>query len=196
MDPKFKLITKTFGEEKFKFNESLKYHTVLKTGGPAKLFFVAFTQQEIVKLVSLCQELDVAYFVVGTGSKVMISDVGFDGLVIKNRTRNIQTISVKGKVSRGGIGVDEAVIEADSGISIAKFVEYLEANNLASSEFINLPGSIGGNLFISKILQNRAKSIKVLDSNLEVEEIQPSELSLRKHIILSAIFKIKSKHMQ
>lgn len=193
MDEKLKIIAKTFGEEKFKYNELLKYHTSLKAGGAAKLLFIAFTQDEIIKIVQICKDLEVPFFIFGTGSKMMISDSGFEGVVIKNRTRNIQTVSVKGKVKRDGIDVEEAMVEVESGVGTLKFIEYLEKNNLAIAEFTGIPGSIGGNIFINKTLQSKAKSIKVLDQNVEVEEMQPFELSLRKHIVLSAIFKIKSK---
>lgn len=193
MDEKLRIIAKTFGEEKFKFDEDLKYHTALKKGGFAGLFFVSFSQKELIKLVTVCNELYVPYVVIGTGSKAIFLDKDFNGLVIKNRTRDINTISVKGKVTRAGIGVEEAVLEVDSGVSIDKLVEYLDKEKLSSEEFKDIPGTIGGNIFVSEILQNRAKSIKVLDLNLEVEQIQPSELSLRNHIVLSVILKIKAR---
>lgn len=193
MEDKLKIIAKTFGEEKFKFGEILKYHTILKTDGSAGLFFVSFTQKEIIKLVTICNELNVPFVIIGMGSKIVFPDKGFNGLVIKNRTRDMDTISVKGKVTRKGIGVEEAVLEVDSGVSIEKFIDYLDKEKLVSLEFKDIHGTIGGNIFVSEILQNRVKSIKVLDLNLDVERIQPSELSLRKHIVLSVIFKIKTK---
>lgn len=193
MDSKYKLIIDSFGKERFKFDEPLKNYTALGVGGPAGLFFIAFTAQELVKIISLCRELSLPYFLFGTGSKIMISDLGFDGLVIKNRTKNIQTISVKGKVTKSGIGVEEAVVEVESGLTLQKWVEYLNAQNLETREFSDMQGSIGGHLFISKSLQNHTKSIKVLDQNSEILQIDVENLSPRKHIIISAIFKIKAK---
>lgn len=193
MDNKFKLIVDSFGKDRFKFNEPLKNHTYSGFGGPAKVFFIAFTTRELIKIISMCRQLDLPFFLFGSGSKIMISDLGFDGLVIKNRTKRVQTLSVKGKVTKFGIGVEEAAIEAESGLSIKKWVEYLNAQNLESLEFMNLPGTIGGNLFLSKFLQNRTKSIKVLDSESEIIEIAAENLILRKHIIISAVFKIRAK---
>lgn len=193
MDSKFKLIIDLFGREKFKFNEPLKNYTALGVGGPAKLFFVAFSLQELIKIVKMCRELSLPLFIFGTGSKMMISDVGYDGLVIKNRTHQIQTISVKGRATRFGIGVEEALVEADSGVSISKFCEYLQSQNLDSSLFKNIPGSIGGNLLINRFLQSKAKSIKVLDQTSEIDEISAMSLKVNKQIILSAVFKIKAK---
>lgn len=190
---KYKLIVDSFGKERFKFNEPIKDYAALGVGGPAKLFFIAFTDTELVKIVDMCRQLKVRFFLFGTGSKIMISDNGFDGLVIKNRTKDIQTISVKGKVTKFGIGVDEALVEVESGVSISRFIEYLDSQGLQSLEFAGISGSIGGSLFLSKFLQNRIKSIKVLDRESEIRKINIESLSLREHIILSAVFKIKAK---
>lgn len=190
---KYKLIISSFGKDRFKFNEDIKNHTVLNIGGPAEVFFIAFTTSELVKIINMCWELELPFFLLGTGSKVMLSDYGYSGLVIKNRTKNIQTISVKGKVTKYGIGVEEALIEVDSGVSLNKFAQYLESQNLVSDGFLDLPGSIGGNLFMNAFLQNKAKSIKVLTQSEDIEQILPHNLALKKHIILSAVFKIKAK---
>ena len=108
MDNKYKLIVDYFGKDRFKFNEPLKAYTSLNVGGPVTILFIAFTPTELIKIIKMCRELKLIYFIFGTGSKIMISDNGFEGLVIKNRTKNIQTISVKGKVSKLGIGIEEA----------------------------------------------------------------------------------------
>ncbi len=189
---KYKLIIDTIGAERFKFNEPIKNYTEYAVGGPAKIFFVAFTIRELVKIITMCRELKLEYFLFGTGSKIMISDVGFDGLVIKNRTKNIQTLSVKGKVSKLGIGIEEALVEVDSGVSIKKFIEMLDSQRLQTDVFANMPGSIGGNLFFSNFLQRSAKSIKVLDLKSNIWDIYPNELSIKKHIILSSVFRIKA----
>lgn len=193
MDSKYKLIVDTLGKDRFKFNEPLKDYTVSGIGGSARLFFIAFTERELVNIVGMCRQLKVPYFLFGTGSKIMISDLGFNGLVIKNRTKSILTVSVKGKVTKIGIGVDEAIIEVESGVSIKRWVEYLDSQGLESLGFENIPGSIGGNLFLNRFLQNHTKSIKVLDLQSEVRRINIENLSLKKHIIISAVFKVKAK---
>lgn len=193
MDSKFKLIINSFGQDRFKSNEEVKNYTALNIGGPAKLFFIAFTVSELIKIINMCRELKVPYLLIGTGSKVMLSDHGFSGLVIKNRTKNIQTVSVKGKVTKFGIGVEEALVEVESGVSMNKFVEFLDSQNLASDGLKNVPGSIGGNLFMNAFLQSKAKSIKVLTQSEDIDQIASGLLNLKKHIVISAIFKIKAK---
>lgn len=193
MDTKIKLLVDTFGKDKFKLKEPLVDYTELKVGGPAEAFFVAVTQQELIRLVGMCQQLKLPCLVFGSGSKMMISDHGFSGLVIKNRTRNIKIISIKGKVSKGGIGVDEALVEVESGVSMNSLVEFLDSQGLRSGEFVSLPGTVGGNLFINKSLQDKTEKVVVLNKNLRVEQILVGTLNLNKQIILSVILKIKAK---
>lgn len=195
MDEKFKLIVDSFGKDRFKFNEPLKDYTVLASAGAAKIFFIAFTTQELIKIIKMCRQLRLPFFIFGTGSKIMISDAGYEGLVIKNRTKNIQTVSVKGQVTKFGIGVKEALIEVDSGVSIAKFCEYLDSQSLADNGFKGIPGSIGGNLFLNRFLQSQVKSIKVLDQTSGIDEISAKSLNLKKDIVLSAVVKVSAKNL-
>ncbi len=191
MDNQLKLISDSLGGEKIKFDEMVSDHTALKLGGPAKLFFVATTQTEIKKIVGMARELKVPFLIFGSGSKMIVSEYGFDGVVIKNRTRNIVVVGVKGKVLKKGIGVDEVSVEVESGVFISDLVEFLKKQSLNTSQIDNLSGTVGGNLFTSISLQERVQKIKVLRED-ELEEINPEELSLGRHIILSSVFKFKS----
>lgn len=195
MDSKYKLIVDSFGKDRFKSNEPLKDYTSSCLGGPAKLFFIAFTTAELTKIIGMCRDLHLPYFLFGTGSKILISDLGIEGLVIKNRTKNIQTVSVKGKVTKYGIGVDEALVEVESGVSMKKWGEYLNSHGLEEVVFNGTPGSIGGNLFVNRFLQNHVKSIKVLDSKSDIVQINVETLRLKEHIIISAVFRIKAKKL-
>lgn len=197
MDNKLKLIINLFGEDRFKFVELLSYHTFLKLGGPAKLFFPAFTQEEIVKIVLSCRDLKIPYIFYGTGSKIMFSNQGFNGVVIQNRTKKIEILSIKGKVSKSegsiGVGVDQGVLEIESGVSMNKLVEFLEAHGFVSNEFTAMPGSIGGNLFLNGSLQQRSENIRILNSDGNTDIISAHDLSIRAHIVLSVALKVKAK---
>lgn len=193
MKDKLSIIIDSFGKEKFKVEESLLYYTASKVDIKANALFVAFRIQELIKIICACRDLSVPFLIFGTGSKIILEGKVFEGLVIKNRTRDIKTVSIKGKVGRGGIGVEEAMVEVDSGVSINKFSEYVLTNGLSQDEFMGITGSFGGNIFINEILQNRTKSIKVLDQNSSVEEISVNQLALSKHIVLSLILKVEAK---
>lgn len=193
MENKLKLISDVFGREKFIIDELVANHTTLSIGGSARLFFVATSPRELVRIVTEARKLKIPFLILGSGSKIIISDNGFNGLVIKNRTKNIAVVGVKGRASIKGVGVEEALVEIDSGVSIASLIEFLEKQGLRSAEFLGIAGTLGGNLFINSNLQSKVKNIKVMNQEAEEEEINVRDLSLRKHIILSAVLNFKSK---
>jgi len=190
MDSKLKLIVDSFGDSKVKLDEPLKDHTLLQVGGKASLFFVAFSNREIIKIEEMARDLKIPLFIFGTGSKIMMES-GFRGVVIKNRTSNIQVVGVKGKVSRAGMGVAEAVVEVDAGVSLNKLSEFLDSQKLQSGGIKNVPGTVGGNLFLNRFLRDSVKMVKAIEEG-STEEIKIESLNLRKHVILSVVFNFKA----
>lgn len=188
-----KLIADAFGTDKVKLDEPLSEHMATQLGGPAKLFFVAIHPNEIIRMVIMARSLKIPILIFGTGSKMMISDGGFDGVAIKNRTSKISIIGVKGKVNKAGVGVDEAMVEVESGVPISKLIEFLDNQGLDSNQLRNIPGTIGGNLTLSQILLDLVQKIKVLDNDNDAVEVEKNNLSLRRHIILSVVFKFRTK---
>lgn len=191
MDEKVKLISDSFGSDKVKLNEPISEHTALHLGGPAKLFFVATHIREIVRMAELSKSLKIPVIVFGTGSKMIISDKGFDGVIIKNRTAGIVVVGVKGKVGKAGIGVSEAMVEVESGVSISKLIEFLKKQGLNTDSLTGITGSLGGNLFLTKALLDQTQKIKIIDETGEITEIPKEDLSLQRHIILSAVLKFR-----
>lgn len=182
----------SFGRERIQFNESLSYHTALGLTATADAFFIATSKKELVEAIKLARSLKIPFTLIGTGSKVVLPNERFQGLVIRNATKNIKIVSIKGKIGRGGIGVDYAHVEADSGLGIKKLVDFLDKQGLISLGFEDMPGSLGGNLFSSHFLQGKTESTEVLNEYSEITKKSINNLGIKKDIILSAVLKIKA----
>jgi len=65
-------------------NEPLAGHTTYGVGGPAKQFASVKSEDELREALDYAQKNNLRVVVLGGGSNVLISDEGFDGLVIKN----------------------------------------------------------------------------------------------------------------
>jgi len=68
---------------KFKKNVLLRNYTTFRIGGPAKYFSVAKNKEELIEAIKLAKKLKLPFFILGGGSNVLVSDKGFNGLVIK-----------------------------------------------------------------------------------------------------------------
>ena len=61
----------------------LKDYTTFQIGGPAKYFFIAETNEDLIKAVKIAKKLKLPIFILGGGSNILVSDKGFNGLVIR-----------------------------------------------------------------------------------------------------------------
>ncbi|MDP9863339.1 MULTISPECIES: UDP-N-acetylmuramate dehydrogenase [Streptosporangium] len=94
-------------------------YTTLGLGGPARAFVAAGSAEEIVELVAGADQAGEPVLVLGGGSNLVVSDEGFDGLVVRVGSRGIEVDGDRFTVQAGedwdGL-VARAVAEGRSGI--------------------------------------------------------------------------------
>lgn len=73
----------------YKENISLYPYTHFKTGGPARYFFSVNKPEDIVEAVAYAREKELPWFALGGGSNVLVSDNGFNGVVVKNEITGV-----------------------------------------------------------------------------------------------------------
>lgn len=114
-----------------KKNEPLSKHTTFGIGGPADWFYEAKTREEFVKAVETAKKFKIPYFITGGGSNLLVSDLGFRGLVIKVKTF--------------GCRVKNKLLSAEAGTPTAYVLNTALKNDLTGLEFLSgVPGTIGG----------------------------------------------------
>src|SRR5688500_9034321 len=64
--------------------------TTFRIGGPADLFYTAYTADELARAILAARETGIPHFILGLGANVLIGDGGFRGLVIHNRARQFE----------------------------------------------------------------------------------------------------------
>jgi len=193
MDDKFKLLTSELGESRIKRDIDVTEFLQNRLGGVALFSYIATTEKELIKAINLCRELKINFLIIGSGSKITIPENGFWGLVIKNRADNLKIFGIKGKVSKSGLGVEEALIEAGSGVSLKRLNEYVKSQGLGGLEgFENSLNTLGGSFYITPELKQKSQQLKILNSHGQIQLKQENEIS-REDIILSVVFKLKAK---
>ena len=114
------------------FNDiSLAPHTTLGIGGPARWFIEAENEDDIVEAAKWTREHQAELFVLGGGSNLLVSDEGFNGLVVHVCLKGIER---QGELFRCGAGEDW-----DGFVSLAVKQECAGIECLAG-----IPGTVGG----------------------------------------------------
>lgn len=192
MATNYQLLESVLGENRLKYSHDLSEH--LRVGGVAEAFFIAADTRELLKAVEVCRELKIGFLIIGQGTKVAVAEDGFKGLVIKNRSDKLKIFGIKGRVSKEGIGVEEALIEAESGVSLNSLVEFASRQGLGGLEDLNeCVGTVGGTISVNPTMREKSTQVKVLNDVGDIEEKDVFELE-RGDIIISVIFKLKSKN--
>jgi UDP-N-acetylmuramate dehydrogenase len=119
-------------------NKPLASFTTFGVGGPARWFISATTEDQVAEAAAWARETGIKLFVLGGGSNLLVSDAGFDGLVLHVRLRGIATAEDP-NVSA------QRVYRAAAGEGWDAFVQLVVDDNCAGIECLaGIPGTIGG----------------------------------------------------
>ena len=126
----------TLIKQKIKENIELKNFTTLKIGGLARFFISAETEQDVIEAVAFAEENELEIFILGGGSNVLVSDNGFDGLVLQINLRGIEIVKED---------EEKVMISAGAGEDWDEFTAFCIGKNLAGIECLSgIPGFVGG----------------------------------------------------
>ena len=201
------------GERRVLTQEPLSKYSSFRIGGPSDLFYRAQTRNEIIDAVRLAYQLKIPFFVIGGGTNLLISDLGFRGLIIKNDTSNIKIIGIKGSnkvsVKNNKVITRQIYIECDSGVPVNRLVRFALDQSIGGLEmFIGQPGTVGGAVYINahnvksgSYFSDHMTGAKILHQNGREEEVDKeyfhfgydnSILQKNKKLVLSVILKLET----
>lgn len=150
---------------KIKENIILAQYTTLKIGGAARFFCEAKDEKEIMEALKFAQEKSLSVFVLGGGSNILVSDKGFDGVVIR--------------IMNYGLGIRNTNIECGAGALLSKIVSESVKAGLTGLEWAaGIPGTVGGAVrgnagAFGSCMADTVESVKVMEiSNLS--KVRPS----------------------
>lgn len=149
-------------------SEPLARHTSYKVGGPAALFAEPRTIGELRTVLSLCREQNVATFLLGGGTNLLVSDKGFAGAVIR-LAGEFSSFYYQGLTVDCGAGVRLSTLAMDAG-----------RRGLSNLEFaVGIPGTLGGALVMNAGAHDREIGQVILEALVLDRDLQPQTLARR-----------------
>lgn len=127
-----------FGK-RVQFDEPLGPYTSWKVGGPADAFAVVEHEEELAGAMRLCFKRRLPWFVLGSGSNVLIGDGGLRGIVLRLGGRFAQ-IAVR---TEG----DAVIVDAGASAGMAAVTaKAASAGAIGIGSLAGIPGTVGGSL--------------------------------------------------
>lgn len=181
-------------------DEMMAKHTTFRTGGPARIFVRPKTIEHLVQIVKLCNKHNVFFFVIGNGSNLLVSDKGYNGVLIQIREDNFCQLTVKKKDDKhyiltvgGGMLMKTLSIEACL-LSLAGL-----------DDIIDIPGTVGGGIIMNASFKGNGMyeplvKVKVVTPEGNILELSKEECKLvrrgsmlkdKKYIVVEATFKLE-----
>lgn len=179
--------------KKIKTKIKLASLTSFKIGGPAKFFFEPADIKSLQRGLALAWHNGIKVFILGSGSNVLASDAGVDGLVIRLTAKVFRATHAQG-----------TCIIAGSGLKLSQLILFAQKKGLTGLEFLaGIPGTLGGALAGNAGAWGRGigelvKQVNVLDYRGILRTINYKELkfayresNLDKYIIISATLRLR-----
>ena len=181
-------------------NELLSKHTTFRLGGPAKFFIRPKTNNQIIKIIELCNKYKIHYFILGNGSNLLVSDIGYNGVIIQIYEKYFSNLEIRkddennyNLIVGGGMPMRTLSIEAC----------LLSLTGL--EDIIDIPGTVGGGIIMNAsykrtALTNSLIKVKAITPDGKEIELTKEECGLtkrgsilknNKYIVIEARFKLQ-----
>lgn len=155
------------------WDEPMKNHTSFKIGGPAAALCAPKDRQQLRELVGFVQREGVDSWYIGSGSNLLVSDEGLNGIAI-----------LLDSGFDGEIEVDGTVLLAPAGKKLSAVCAAACAAGLTGLEFAyGIPGSVGGAVYMNAgayggEMKDRLLWVEYLAPTGEIVRLEQEQLSL------------------
>ncbi len=182
------------GEAQVKINEPMNRHTTFRIGGPADYFLTPSSPEELKKIIRICREDNLPYFILGNGSNLLVSDEGYRGVIIQ-LYRNYGEITVEG-----------TEIRANAGALLSQIASAARNVSLTGFEFAGgIPGTLGGAVVMNAgayggEMKDVLKEVKVMTGDGEILTLPAEKLEMgyrtsiiktQGYLVLGAVIKLE-----
>lgn len=157
---RYKAVREVLGE-RLQEDINLAPFTTFKIGGPADLFVEAHTADELAQAIGAARACDVPHFLLGVGANILVGDLGFRGLVIRNCADRMAVEPESGRAW------------AESGaICYPDLIELTVSHGLSGLEhYVGIPSTVGGALWqnLHFLSPDRSRTMFIAEVLVEAE---------------------------
>ncbi len=146
-------------------NELMSAHTSFKVGGPARFFVKVEHLGDLKSALSLAREKGLPYFILGNGTNLLVSDKGYEGVVI----------SLAGEFSEI-VDLGNGKFKVGASTPLGRFARHtLKQGYAGIHKLAGIPGTLGGAVYMNagaygQEIGNCCTTVTTLDSDGDIRE--------------------------
>lgn len=126
-----------FGD-RLQVNVPLARYTTARVGGPVRWFAASATADQLAADARLLWDLAVPFRVLGNGSNILVSDRGWQGMILYNQAKAITF----------DLNPAQPILKAETGASLSAVVRAATEQALSGFEWAaGIPGTVGGAVY-------------------------------------------------
>lgn len=161
-------------------NELMSRHTTFKVGGPCSILVKIDTVSQLQKILPYLIGEKIPYFFLGNGSNLLVSDKGYEGVILTYSSLASEDIKIDGNT-----------VTAGGGVLLSKVAKKALEESLTGFEFAaGIPGTVGGAMVMNAgaydgEMKQIVKSVEVVDATgtLKVLSCEDMEFGYRTSIL-------------
>ena len=151
-------------------NEPMSVHTSFKVGGPARFFVKAEHLDDLKSTLSLAREKSLPYFILGNGTNLLVSDRGYEGVVVCLAGEFSEIVDLGGGKFKVG-----------AGSPLGRFARHtLKQGYAGIHKLAGIPGTLGGAVYMNagaygEEVGNCCMQVTVLDNDGNIRELSAAD---------------------
>lgn len=166
-------------------NEPMAKHITFRTGGPADWYAYIENVEMLQRVIALCKQFAVPYYVIGNGSNVLVSDEGIRGVVLR-LAGEFDEITLNESVPEG-----ICRITAGAGAMLSRLSMAAGKKGFTGLEFAGgIPGTVGGAVLMNAgayggEIKDTLWAAEILAEDGSIQRLTAEELQLAyRHSVL------------
>lgn len=195
-------LERVLGADRLRRDVALAPFTTFRIGGPADYFYEARSADELALAVSAARALQIPFFLLGLGANILVGDLGFRGLVIRNAARHMKVLPETNRLwAESGAVVYPDLIEAAVGAGLSGLEHYVGIPSTVGGalwqnlHFLSPPPERERTMFIAEVvyeaeLLTESGERKTVDVDYFDFGYDYSTLHVRQDVVLSATFQL------
>lgn len=178
------------GRPSVKTNEPMRKHTTFRAGGPARYFVSPKSEDSLKNLVQFCRREELPCYILGNGSNLLVSDEGYDGVMILignefSYTQTAKDFSLGSQAFAEADGSDGSVLlRAGAGTRLSRVANTALTQCMTGFEFAaGIPGTLGGAVVMNagaygSEMKDVLRLVRVLTKEGEILEFTADQIGL------------------